>query len=359
PGAAGSGDGWMTLHMTARGHEPGLDSAHRYRLRAHILLLPDRERLLVGQSLNETDELRDQMLTLMLVIAVLILGAGLGGGWWVGRSVVRRLEQVTGAADRIMAGDLTQRIPETAQRDDEFTLLAHKLNAMLERIEQLMRNTREVTENVAHDLRSPLTRLRGSAEMALLKGDSERQHDALRKAIEQTDDIVATLNAILNIAQIESSARRDWTSVDMSSVCHDAAELYEALAEERSIQFEATIPESVSIKGNRQLIAQAVGNLLDNAIKYTPAAGRIELLLTQDDRHVEIAVIDTGSGIPSDMHEKVLQRFVRLDTSRSQPGNGLGLSLVKAVADQHNASLILADNQPGLSISLIFKRETG
>jgi signal transduction histidine kinase len=355
--ADGPQSGWTTLHLVAHGHEPGLDAAHHYRLRARILQLPGGERLLVGQSLNETDELRDRLLTLMLITAGLMLGAGLGGGWWVGRSVVRRLEHVTGAADRIMAGDLTQRIPDESGRDDEFTLLAHKLNAMLERIEQLMRNTREVTENVAHDLRGPLTRLRGSAEMALLKGDPGRQRDALRKAIEQTDNIVATLNAILSIAQIESSARRDWTNVDLTSVCHDAAELYEALAKERSIRFDASIPESASVKGNRQLIAQAVGNLLDNAIKYTPAAGRIAFSLKQDDLRIEITVQDTGPGIPANMHEKVLQRFVRLDTSRSQPGNGLGLSLVKAVADQHNATLLLTDAHPGLSVSLSFNRE--
>ncbi|HET7649257.1 MAG TPA: HAMP domain-containing sensor histidine kinase [Gammaproteobacteria bacterium] len=348
---------WVTLHMTARGHEPGLDSAHRYRLRAHILLLPDGERLLVGQSLNETDELRDQMLTLMVIVAVLILVAGLGGGWWVGRSVVRRLEQVTGAADRIMAGDLTQRIPETEHRNDEFTLLAHKLNAMLERIELLMRNAREVTENIAHDLRSPLTRLRGAAEMALLKGDTDRQREALRNAIEQTDNIVATLNAILSIAQIESGTRAESARVDLTSVCHDAAELYEALAEEKAIHFASTIPETVEIKGNRQLIAQAVGNLLDNAIKYTPGGGTVALTLIADASDVRITVDDTGPGIPQDMRDKVLQRFVRLDTSRSLPGNGLGLSLVKAVADQHSAILQLDDNAPGLKVSLVFKRE--
>lgn len=358
PAAAPLQSGWVTLHLTAHGHEPGLDAAHRYRLRARLLSLPDGERLLVGQSLNETDELRDRLLTLMLITAALMLCVGLAGGWWVGRSVGDRLDQVTGAADRIMAGDLSQRIPEAAQRDDEFTLLAHKLNAMLERIEQLMRNTREVTENVAHDLRSPLTRLRGSAEMALLKGDSERQRDALRKAIEQTDDIVATLNAILSIAQIESSPRRDWTEVDMTSVCEDAAELYEALAEERSIRFDVDIPAVAAIRGNRQLIAQAVGNLLDNAIKYTPHGGRVIFTLQQDAAHVSVTVTDTGPGIPADMHDKVMQRFVRLDTSRSLPGNGLGLSLVKAVADQHSATVLLSDNRPGLNVRLSFNRGT-
>ncbi|MGH8399757.1 MAG: sensor histidine kinase [Gammaproteobacteria bacterium] len=349
--------GLATLNLTARGHEPGLDSARHYRLRAHILLLSDGERLLVGQSLNETDELRDQMLTLMLIIAVLMLGAGLGGGWWVGRSVIGRLEQVTAAADRIMEGDLSQRIPDISHREDEFTLLAHKLNVMLDRIERLMRDTREVTENVAHDLRSPLTRLRGSAEMALLKGDPERQREALRKAIEQTDDIVATLNAILSIAQIESRARRDWTGVDMTALCRDIAEFYEVLADEKSLRFDAEIADAVSLNGNRQLIAQAIGNLLDNAIKYTHADGRVMLILMKDGAQASVTVTDTGQGIPAEMHEKVLQRFVRLDASRSQPGNGLGLSLVKAVADQHAAILTLSDNRPGLSISLIFNSE--
>lgn len=348
---------WVTIHMPAHGHNTVFDSAPKFRMRARIMLLRDGEHLLVGQSLNEIDELRNQMLTLSLLTVILIITGGLVGGWWFGRNVTYRLEQVTDAADDIMAGDLTKRIPETEHPSDEFSLLAHKLNAMLDRIELLMRNTREVTENVAHDLRSPLTRLRGAAEMALLKGGTERQCDALRNAIEQTDAIVATLNSILNIAQIESGMHVDSEHVDLTSVCHDAADMYEALAEEKGTKFTTSITKSVVINGNRQLISQAVGNLLDNAIKYTPRGGAVMLTLDGDGKDACITVSDTGPGIPVDMQEKVLHRFIRLDTSRSLSGNGLGLSLVKAVTDKYGAMLQLSDNAPGLKVILYFRNQ--
>ncbi len=344
-----------TLRILERHQQPGLDPEnHLFELRAVAVTLPGGYHLLVGQSLDEIIELRNAILILTIAAVVLVLIVGFLGGALVGRSVVRRLQTVMRTADTIMAGDLTQRIPEEHRRD-EFDALASKLNAMLTRIEQLMKSTREVTENVAHDLRSPLTRLRGRAEMALMKNtDAVRQKEALQKAIEETDGIVATLNAILSIAQIESGARREWTAVDMAAVCRDAADLYEALAEEKDIHFTTEISDAVTIRGNRQLISQAIGNLLDNAIKYTPEGGAVSLTLVKQDKGVVVSVNDNGPGIPAELRERALQRFVRLDASRSQPGNGLGLSLAKAVAEQHNAVLSLDDNQPGLRISLSF-----
>ncbi|MDE2196750.1 MAG: HAMP domain-containing histidine kinase [Gammaproteobacteria bacterium] len=346
---------WITLMLRLRHNDPGLDSGgRRDSVRAVTLVLRGGYHLLVGQSLNEIHEWRNGFLALTLAAIAFILIAGLAGGALMGGGVARRLEAVTRAADSIMAGDLSQRIPEEYRRD-EFGALARKLNTMLARIEQLMQSTRAVTENVAHDLRSPLTRLRGRAEMALLKGnDTLRQKEALRKSIDDVDGIVATLNAILSIAQIESGARREWTQVDMGAVCRDAAELYEALAEDKGLEFTAHIADGLHVQGNRQLIAQAVGNLLDNAIKYTPAGGGISLTLENPSGPAVITVTDTGPGIPVDMRGKVLERFVRLDASRRLPGNGLGLSLVKAVADHHGAALSLADNRPGLRASLSF-----
>ena len=352
---SGVGMVWATLRIRVQHNQPGLDpEQHHFELRAVAVALPAGYHLLIGQSLDELIELRETILSLTIAAVLLVLIVGSLGGALVGRSVVRRLQAVMHTADTIMAGDLTQRIPEEHRRD-EFDALASKLNAMLTRIEQLMKSTREVTENVAHDLRSPLTRLRGRAEMALMKTtDAVRQREALQKAIEETDGIVATLNAILSIAQIESGARREWTAVDMTAVCRDAADLYEALAEEKDIHFTTEISEAVSIRGNRQLIAQAIGNLLDNAIKYTPVGGAVSLTLVKQDQGAVVNVSDNGSGIPAELCEKALQRFVRLDASRSQPGNGLGLSLVKAVAEQHNAVLSLGDNRPGLRVSLSF-----
>ncbi|MGH8361832.1 MAG: ATP-binding protein [Gammaproteobacteria bacterium] len=349
---------WTTLRLSAPANQPELDAEHHhFEIRAVALALPGGYHLLVGQSLDELIELRNTILALTVAAVVLVLIVGFLGGALVGRGVLRRLQNVTHTADTIMAGDLSRRIPEE-HGQDEFDALAGKLNAMLERIEQLMKATREVTENVAHDLRSPLTRLRGRAEMALMKGgDAARQREALQKAIEETDGIVTTLNAILSIAQIESGARRDWTDVDLAAVCRDAAELYEPLAEENQIHFTTEIGNTAQLKGNRQLIAQAIGNLLDNAIKYTPAGGSVILSLAENGSQYTVTVGDTGPGIPEHLREKALQRFVRLDASRSQPGNGLGLSLVKAVADQHGAALRFDDNHPGLRTSLHFIRQ--
>ncbi|MGH8396682.1 MAG: ATP-binding protein [Gammaproteobacteria bacterium] len=347
---------WITLRLHASGNQPGLDAVHhQYEIRAAALVLPGDYHLLVGQTLDEIIELRNTILALTVTAVILVLIAGFLCGALVGRGVLRRLQGVTRTADTIMSGDLSQRIPEE-HGTDEFDALAGKLNAMLERIEKLMKATREVTENVAHDLRNPLTRLRGRAEMALMKnGDTILQREALQKAIEETDAVVATLNAILSIAQIESGARRDWTDVDLAAVCHGVAELYEPLAEEKQIHFTTRIGEAVLVKGNRQLIAQAISNLLDNALKYTSSGGGITFSLAGKEIQTTVTVADTGPGIPENLREKALQRFVRLDTSRSQPGNGLGLSLVKAVADQHGATLNLGDNTPGLRVRLSFR----
>ena len=341
-------DSWATLVLTLPANQPGLDEdGPQVRVRVHAVTLAGGYRLLVGQALNETDELRGTLFSLTLCAVLITLLAGVAGGALMGRSVVRRLQQVTLAADRIMAGDLKQRIPVEGGRD-EYDALAAKLNSMLERIEALMKRTREVTENVAHDLRSPLGRLRARLE-TLARSSVASERDTLQKVIDETDRIVATLNGILSIAEIGARSRSTWEPVDVTAVCRDVAELYDAVAEDKHISLDIELTEGVRAAGNRQLLAQAVSNLVDNAIKYTPPGGRVTLSLGKD---AEITVSDSGPGIPVDMRGKVLERFVRLDASRSQPGNGLGLSLVAAVAEHHGATLTLGDNQPGLKASL-------
>ncbi len=351
------GTHWATVRVSQLRTEPDIDNdQYHFRMRAVAVALPDGNHLLVGQSLSEIIELRESMLALMLAAVALLLGAGLLGGAIVGRGVVRRLQAVTRTADTIMSGDLSQRIPEQ-QQHDEFGALASKLNAMLERIETLMRSTREVTENVAHDLRGPLTRLRTRAEMALMPNASvEAREEALRRVVEETDGIVATLNAILGIARIEAGVPREWGDIDLTAVCRDAHELYEPLAEEKRIRLISRIDDDIHVRGNAQLMAQLVGNLLDNAIKYAPESGDVMLALERAGSGAAVTVADNGPGIPAALREKAFERFVRLDSSRSLAGNGLGLSLVKAVADLHEARIEMQDNRPGLRIRLVFEK---
>jgi signal transduction histidine kinase len=330
--------------------------AWKYRVRAFTTTLAHgRYHLLVGQSLWHVDQAGEQILAVMLGAAVLTLGMGLGGGILMGRDVLRRIDAVTDTAGEIMSGDLSRRIPLGA-RDDEFADLARQLNAMLERIDELMQAMRQVTNNVAHDLRRPLNRLRSGLDLALIQGgDTGDYRAAIERAISESDDLIKTFNTLLSIAQAESGVMREnIQEVDLAELCEDVVDLYAVLAEEKNITLISQTEPDLKVQGNAQLLAQAIGNLLDNAIKYTPAGGRIEFNVGRESQGVILRLSDSGPGIPPDQYAQVLKPFVRLEVSRTEVGNGLGLSLVNAVARLHGLRLVLSDNQPGLTVLLHF-----
>ncbi|HET7370924.1 MAG TPA: HAMP domain-containing sensor histidine kinase, partial [Gammaproteobacteria bacterium] len=330
----------------------GLDANDPLRVRGLAVRFADGRRLLVVETLDEAQELSNYILISLLSAIGLILVAGLLGGIWMGRHVVARLEAVRTAAAGIMAGDLSRRIPVTARRD-EFSELAATLNEMLTRIEALMNGLRQVTDNVAHDLRSPLNRLRSRLEVTLRQAREPAEYQAaMEQAVADADSLLQTFNAMLNLAELESGISRErWNSVPLDALCEDVASVYEPLAESKNIGFACEIAP-VTVRGNGRLLAQAVGNLLDNALKYTPAGGCVSLTLAREARWAKLTIGDSGPGIPPAERQRVFDRFVRLDDSRSQPGNGLGLSLVRAIAQLHGGRVELSDNAPGLQVRL-------
>jgi signal transduction histidine kinase len=318
--------------------------------------LPEGYQLLVGRDLNDEKRLLEHTLTIILVVVGVIFLFALAGSVIMGRSALRRIDAISRTAGEIMAGDLSKRLP-LSEYDNEFDELSRKLNAMLERIEQLLAGMRQVTDNVAHDLRKPLNRLRSRLEVTLLEARCEEEYRCvMEQGIHDADELLKTFSALLSIAQAEAGVKRnEWSPVELASLAEDLADLYEAVAEEKNIRLIWTADPSVQVQGNRQLLAQAIGNLLDNAVKYTPQGGRIELWALKKDGVAIVTVADSGPGIPEPERERALQRFNRLDSARSEPGSGLGLSLVKAVARLHGAELKLEDNNPaGLRVSLRF-----
>ncbi|MCP5421029.1 MAG: HAMP domain-containing protein [Gammaproteobacteria bacterium] len=329
------------------------------RVRVLMTVLPNNYRLLVGRDLNDERALLNHNLRVVLLVIVITVLLATLGSVVLGRHTLRRIDAVNRTANAIVAGDLTRRVAITP-RNDEFDELGRMLNAMLERIEQLMTGMRQVTDNVAHDLRSPLNRLRNRLDITLLEARTPDEYrSVLEQSIGETDEILKTFNALLSIAQAEAGIQRDWSQLDLATLVEDLADLYGALAEERGIAFHWSIESQAQVRGNRQLLAQALSNLLDNAVKYTPTGGHIELKSTLIDKAPALVVSDSGPGIPSSLRERVLERFVRLDNARSSPGNGLGLSLVKAVARLHGAVLRLEDNQPGLRVMVVFDGRYG
>ena len=324
--------------------------------RGRLFIIPGGYRLLVGRDISDAAAFRSQVRSTLLWAGLFSLGIGMLGGTVMGRNLLRRVEQVNRTSERVMAGNLSDRVPLDGT-SDEFDQLAVNLNRMLDQIERLMTAMREVTDDVAHDLKTPLSRLRARLERALAEPPAgSNQNDAIRAAIDEADRLLATFNALLSIAELESGARNDQTEpVDLSEIAHSAAELYEPVAEERGFVFSIVTKPRVTIRGDRHLLSQAVANLLDNALKYA-GGGEIEVLVFASNERAVLEVADHGPGVPEADRESVFDRFVRLEPSRTTPGNGLGLSLVRAIVLRHGGSVALEDNRPGLRIRLEFTK---
>jgi signal transduction histidine kinase len=359
PTAADGPVSWVTYTIDSRAavraglEKPSdFDADDDLHVRGLALTLPGGNRVLVVETLDEAEELTGYILLSMLAALGLILAAGAVGGIWMGRHVVNRLESVRTAAADIMAGDLSRRISVSA-RSDEFNELAVTLNMMLARIEELMNGLRQVTDNVAHDLRSPLNRLHTRLEVTLLETrETDEYRAALEAAVADADSLLQTFNAMLNLAELEAGVRRErWQAVALDSLCEDVVSVYEPIAESKNIRVAFELAP-LRVHGDRRLLAQAVGNLIDNALKYTPRGGRVRVRLYAANERAVLIVADSGPGIPAAERGRVFERFVRLDASRSQPGNGLGLSVTRAIVRLHDGTIDLADSAPGLCVTV-------
>ena len=368
PGVMGS-FGWSETAYRRLDDQDNTD--HRALVR--VTELSSGFRLLIGRDLEERRRLFGIVAKAAQWSVLIVIVLGLGGGIFVARRVLRRIDAMTGTAQRIMAGDLSGRLP-VGRSGDELDRLAENLNAMLERIEALMVGLKEVSDNIAHDLKTPLTRLRNRAEDALAKSSNEVEYrSALERTIEESDGLIRTFNALLMIARAESGQARDnMTNFDAADVANGIHELYEPLAEDDGMMLRVKTSPA-PLHGNRELISQALANLVENAIKYgkpAPAAmplgadataGSREILIEarRDRDSVLLSVTDHGAGIPEADRGHAVERFVRLEASRTLPGSGLGLSLASAVATLHGGDLRLGDANPGLQATLAIPARSG
>ena len=354
PVAPVSEEGWLDFSLRERGP----DGTEEHRARGRAFLLVGNLRLLVGRDVRDLEATRSLILGALGWGLAISVGLALAGGLMMTSSMVRRIEAINDTSREIVEGDLARRIPTTGAGDD-FDKLVANLNGMLDRITGLMDTVRQVSDNIAHDLRTPLTRLRSRLEIARAQqgaGDPEARA-AVEQAIEEADALLATFQALLRIARIEAEQRREgFAAVELGPLLTDVAELYEPVAAEREQVIALQVADGISVDGDRDLLFQAVANLVDNAIKYTPIGGRIVLGLRPVGEAAELSVADTGPGIPADQRERVFDRFHRLESSRSTPGSGLGLRVVRAVARLHGATIRLTDNGPGLRVALVLPR---
>lgn len=320
---------------------------------ARLIALSDDYGLLYGAAMGELDILEEILLATLIWGFVLMLGLGFGGSLLMSRNISARLERVNRTSREIRRGNLSKRMP-LDNTDDEFDRLSANLNEMLDQIEALMEAVKNVSNAIAHDLRTPLTRLLNDLEHLRVLLPREADLDShIGQSIDEAGRILETFNALLRIAQIESGVRRrDFEPMDPGHVARDVADFYWPLAEEKGIALHTRIDWTGSLLGDQDLLSQAISNLVDNAIKYTPSGGRVTIALEQGDRGPRIVVSDSGPGIPPSEYERVFDRFHRLDAHGDSEGSGLGLSVVAAVAKLHEAAVQLKSNHPGLMVSI-------
>jgi signal transduction histidine kinase len=338
----------------------------RQPARGEQIRLPTGEKLFVGADIGQSESFVVKIVRALWGAGALMVLLGLAGGVFVSRNVSRAMAGLNAVVAEVRGGNLQARAKVRGARD-EFDELAAGLNDMLDRLERSMAGIRHAGDAIAHDLRSPLTRLRARLEVALLdveagKGDPKA---AMHQALEDAEGVLRTFNAVLAIARLQAAGQApDPVNFDAGELAAGIAELYEPLCEEKGLEFKAELTPQLPARGNREFVAQALANLLDNAVKYTPAGGAVMLRARRrSSGEVEFSVTDTGPGVPDADRTRITQRFVRLENSRSQPGAGLGLSLVAAVAEAHRGRLEIDEGPgkvgemgPGLRVALVLPR---
>ena len=351
PRDAQNQNGWVDFQLEGA----GADKADIHPARARVFRIEGGFLLLVGSDIHDLELTKQRIIiTLAWGLAITFVLGGLGGAM-MSRTTVRRIESINQASREIISGDLSRRIP-TRNTGDDFDGLADNLNAMLDRIGLLMEDVRRVSDNIAHDLRTPLARLRNRLEeLHLQTSGTGANSEGIEQAVAEADRLLNTFNALLRIARVESQhGGESFTEIAMDDLVRDVAELYEPLMEEKSQALAMQLRGDVHVSGDRDLLFQTIANLLDNATKYTPAGGDIQIDLARQNGKGKLIIADSGPGIPEAAHEKVFQRFFRLEQSRTTPGNGLGMSLVAAVVMLHRMTIRLEDNRPGLRVVIEF-----
>ena len=343
------GDGWISFGLDLAEFVDG-DSQD---LMARPMELPDGSHLLAALRYNDVIESAQLVFRLLVRTMVATILLGVVGGFFAAAGTLRRIERINEGIDAIVHGDLSQRIP-LGDSVGNVKLLIENFNSMLDQAQSLMQGVRTVSDNIAHDLRTPLTHIRNNLSQLKHEVDSGDE-EKVQAIIDECDDILSTFNALLRIAQLEAGNRiQVFAAIDMTALVQDVVDLYEPLAQEKNIDLASDCAPGVRCDGDRDLVFQMLANLLDNAVKYTPNGGRIGVVLASDaSGHPLLTVCDTGPGVPETDRENVFRRFFRLESSRGQhPGNGLGLSLVKAVVNMHRGAIRLLDNGPGLRVEI-------